>query len=151
MTRDQSKKAIQDLVQKYAPNAAAYADAASTYNETQARTDFITPFLEALGWDVRNSNHLPEDQRDVIEEATVEVGPEKLSKKPDYELRAARRRKFFVEAKRPSKAIQSDKDSALNPARRGPGTPAGRQRQDSSQAGGKSQRGSLRNPTIRGR
>lgn len=119
MTREQSKKAIQTLVQKYAPNAAAYTSASSTYNETQSRTDFITPFLEALGWDVRNTNHYPEDQRDVIEEATVEVGPEKLSKKPDYELRVARQRKFFVEAKRPSKAIQTEKDSAFQARRYG--------------------------------
>ena len=119
MMREQSKKAVQVLVQKYAPNADAYTTPGSTYNETQARTDFITPFLEALGWDVRNSKHFPEDQRDVIEEATVEVGPEKLSKKPDYELRVARQRKFFVEAKRPSKAIQTEKDSAFQARRYG--------------------------------
>jgi len=119
MTREQCKKAIQVLVQKYTPNAAEYTNSGSTYNETQARTDFITPFLEALGWDVRNTNQYPEDQRDVIEEATVEVGPEKLSKKPDYELRVARQRKIFVEAKRPSKTIQTDKDSAFQARRYG--------------------------------
>src|ERR1035438_3309075 len=105
MTREESKKAIHELIKKYAPNSPAYTASGSTYNETQARTDFITPLLEALGWDVRNTNHYPEDQRDVIEEATVEVGPEKLSKKPDYELRVARQRKIFVEAKKPSKRI----------------------------------------------
>ncbi|HWQ93042.1 MAG TPA: hypothetical protein VN673_15305, partial [Clostridia bacterium] len=119
MTREQSKKQIQDLVRRYAPNAAFYTSVASTYNETQARTAFITPLLEALGWDVRNASGYPEDQRDVLEEATVEVGPEKLSKKPDYELRVARQRKFFVEAKRPSKAVQAEKDSAFQARRYG--------------------------------
>lgn len=119
MTREESKKQIQDLVRRYAPNAATYTNPSSAYNETQARTDFITPFLEALGWDVANRNGYPEDQRDVIEEATVEVGPEKLSKKPDYELRVARQRKVFVEAKRPSKAIEAERDSAFQARRYG--------------------------------
>lgn len=50
------------------------------YNETQARTDFITPLLEAFGWDVHNAGGQPLGLREVIEEATVEVGEERLSK-----------------------------------------------------------------------
>ncbi len=61
-----------------------------TYNETQTRTEFITPLLEAFGWDVHNAAGQPIALREVIEEATVEVGSERLSKKPDYELRLAR-------------------------------------------------------------
>jgi hypothetical protein len=38
--------------------------------------------LEAFGWDVYNEENQPLDLREVIEEATVEVGEEKLSKKP---------------------------------------------------------------------
>src|SRR5258708_17880714 len=99
MPRESAKAKVRDLVTKFVASEATYTANTSSYNETQARTDFITPFLEAFGWDVRNGANLPEDQRDVIEEATVEVGEEKLNKKPDYELRVARQRKLFVEAK----------------------------------------------------
>lgn len=84
----------------------------SGYNETQARTDFITPLLEAFGWDVHNIKDLPQDLREVVEEATVDVG-EKLSKRPDYELRLVRQRKLFVEAKKPNTSIDRDKAAAF--------------------------------------
>ena len=91
------------LVRAFQRNEADYLSAA--YNETQARTDFITPLLEAFGWDVYNTAGQPLGLREVIEEATVEVGEEKLSKRPDYELRLARQRKLFIEAKKPSVRI----------------------------------------------
>ena len=55
----------------------------------------------------------------MIEEATVEVGEERLSKKPDYELRLARQRKLFVEAKKPSVRIDRDRASAFQTRRYG--------------------------------
>ena len=70
MSREITKIKVRGLVTKFAANAATYTSGAGAYNETQARTDFITPFLEAFGWNVRNGTNLPEDQRDVIEEAT---------------------------------------------------------------------------------
>ncbi|WP_262422574.1 hypothetical protein [Brevundimonas denitrificans] len=88
---------VGELVQSFRRNEADYLRA--VYNETQARTDFITPLLAAFGWDVHNAAGQPLGLREVIEEATVEVGEERLSKKPDYELRLARQRKLFVEAK----------------------------------------------------
>ena len=51
----------------------------STYNETQARTDFITPILVAFGWDVYNGAGHSLGLREVIEEATVELGLESRS------------------------------------------------------------------------
>lgn len=119
MSRETSKTNVLELVKKFKLNAASYTSNSSRYNETQTRTDFITPFLEAFGWDVRNGNNLPEDQRDVIEEATVEVDQEKLNKKPDYELRVARQRKIFVEAKKPATHIETDKDAAFQTRRYG--------------------------------
>lgn len=89
------------------------------YNETQARTDFITPLLEAFGWDVHNAAGQPLSLREVIEEATVEVADEPLSKKPDYELRLARQRKLFVEAKKPSVNIETSKSAAFQTRRYG--------------------------------
>lgn len=120
MSREIAKGKVRDLVAKFTANATTYTSKTSSYNETQARSDFVTPFLESLGWDVGNTlSKLPEDQRHVIEEATVEVGAEKLNKKPDYELRVARQRKFFVEAKRPSTHIETDTDAAFQTRRYG--------------------------------
>ena len=101
---------VKALVNAFRRNEQAYTRAGSSYNETQVRTDFISPLLEAFGWDVYNTQRQPLDLREVFEEATVEVGEERLSKKPDYELRLARQRKFFVEAKKPS--IRIDRDPA---------------------------------------
>ena len=103
MTSQEAKAAarerIWELVDNFRQNETDYLSAA--YNETQARTEFISPLLEALGWDVGNDTRQPLGLREVIQEATVEVGEEKVSKKPDYELRLARQRKLFVEAKKP--------------------------------------------------
>jgi hypothetical protein len=100
--REAARARVTELVQHFAHNETDYLR--PTYNETQARTDFITPLLEAFGWDVHNAKAQPLSLREVIEEATVEVGVEKLSKRPDYELRLARQRKLFVEAKKRAKA-----------------------------------------------
>ena len=61
----------------------------------------------------------PLSLREVIEEATVEVGPEKLSKRPDYELRLARQRKMFFEAKKPNVRIDRDRAAAFQTRRYG--------------------------------
>ena len=101
LARNAARARIGELVRSFQRNEGDYLRA--TYNETQARTDFITPLLAAFGWDVHNGAGHPSGLREVIEEATVEVG-EGLSKRPDYELRLARQRKLFVEAKKPSVA-----------------------------------------------
>lgn len=121
MMDDSAKSAararVAELVRNFQRNEADYLRA--TYNETQARTDFITPLLEAFGWDVHNATGQPLALREVIEEATVEVGEERLSKKPDYELRLARQRKLFVEAKKPSVRIDRDRAPAFQTRRYG--------------------------------
>ncbi|MEY2565018.1 MAG: hypothetical protein QOH88_3211 [Verrucomicrobiota bacterium] len=108
---------VAELVRNFQRNQADYLLPA--YNETQARTDFITPLLEAFGWDVHNNAGQPMAFREVIEEATVEVGDERLSKKPDYELRLARQRKLFIEAKKPSVPIDRHRGSAFQARRYG--------------------------------
>jgi len=108
---------VADLVRAFQRNEEDYLR--SDYNEAQARTDFITPLLEAFGWDVYNTKGQPLALREVIEEATIEVGEERLSKKPDYELRLARQRKLFVEAKKPSVHIDRDRASAFQTRRYG--------------------------------
>jgi type I restriction-modification system DNA methylase subunit len=108
---------VRELVQKFRRNEDDYLR--GVYNETQARTEFISPLLAAFGWDVSNITGQPLGLREVIEEATVEVGAEMLSKKPDYELRLARQRKLFVEAKKPSVRIDRNRDSAFQTRRYG--------------------------------
>lgn len=115
--KEQARARVAELVERFGRNEADYRDAG--YNETQARTEFITPLLEAFGWDVHNRRALPLIYREVIEEATVEVGEERLSKRPDYELRLARQRKIFVEAKKPSIRIDRDRAPAFQTRRYG--------------------------------
>jgi type I restriction-modification system DNA methylase subunit len=114
--REAARKRVADLVALFKNNEAERLD--KGYNETQARTDFITPMLVAFGWDVHNASGKSSLLRDVVEEATVEVG-EKLNKRPDYELRLAGQRKFFVEAKKPSVPIETNKEAAFQVRRYG--------------------------------
>lgn len=113
----EARARVAELVRAFQRNEADYLSAG--YNETQARTDFITPLLGAFGWDVHNAAGQSLGLREVIEEATVEVGEEKLSKRPDYELRLARQRKLFIEAKKPSVRIDRSRDAAFQTRRYG--------------------------------
>lgn len=116
-TKERARAQMAELVERFRRNEADYLQAG--YNETQARTEFITPLLEAFGWDVHNRRALPLIYREVIEEATVEVGEERLSKRPDYELRLARQRKIFIEAKKPNVRIDRDRAPAFQTRRYG--------------------------------
>ena len=121
MTTQEAKVAARDriaeLVENFRQNEVDYLGDA--YNETQARTEFISPLLEALGWDVHNNGGQTLLLREVKEEATVEVGEDKVSRKPDYELRVARQRKIFIEAKKPSVPIEHHRLSAFQVRRYG--------------------------------
>lgn len=117
LTKAEARQRVSDLVSRFRRNEHEFRS--PNYNETQARTEFITPLLEALGWDVHNLLGQPLGLREVIEEATVEVGEERLSKKPDYELRLARQRKLFVEAKKPNVSIDRDRAAAFQTRRYG--------------------------------
>ena len=119
ITPEDARQKVIELVHRFKANETAYISPASHYNETEVRSQFICPLFQALGWDVYNEKGAPLDLREIIQEATVEVGQEKLSKKPDYEFRLARQRKFYVEAKKPSIRIENDKSSAFQTRRYG--------------------------------
>ncbi len=106
---------IQELVEQFSYNHILYTQSHSSYNETQLRSDFINQFLQAFGWDVYNEKQAPQHLREVVQEDTVEVeeGGELLKKNPDYALRIGAERKFFVEVKRPSIPILTDKKAAF--------------------------------------
>ena len=115
--KETARARVAELTSAFKENEGDYLH--SGYNETQARTDFITPLLAAFGWDVYNDRRQSLALREVVEEATVEVGEERLSKRPDYELRLARQRKLFVEAKKPSVSIDRDRQAAFQTRRYG--------------------------------
>ena len=112
---------VQELVDRFAYHHAAYTGSHSDYNETQLRVDFLDHFLAALGWDVFNEQQSPQHLREVIHEDTVEIEDDNqvFAKKPDYALRLGTKRKFFVEAKRPSVPIITNNASAFQVRRYG--------------------------------
>ncbi|MDP2861917.1 MAG: hypothetical protein Q8N95_03900, partial [Desulfobacterales bacterium] len=100
------KMTIQDLVIKYHTNRTSYLKAA--YNETQLRADFLDPFFELLGWDIKNNSGKPTNEREVLLEEALKAKAAENSKKPDYTFRLFSERKFFLEAKKPSVSIESN-------------------------------------------
>ena len=64
------------LVERFRRNLIDYRS--GKYNETQVRLEFIDPFFEALGWDVRNTENddevyrlygITEEEKRIIEES----------------------------------------------------------------------------------
>jgi type I restriction-modification system DNA methylase subunit len=76
----------------------------SSYKEEEIKIEFINPFFEALGWDVRNKSNKPPDQREVRFEDTLRSEGE--TQRPDYSFWLDRERKFFLDAKKPSVNIE---------------------------------------------
>lgn len=105
---------IKKLVDTFEYNIEQYK---ANYKEASTRSDFIDRFFECLDWDVRNTENLAEQYRQVkIEDKVVIQGKPKA---PDYSFRVYGQRKFFVEAKKPAVDIYKDKDSAFQVRRYG--------------------------------
>lgn len=103
MEKSDSRQKVEKLVSNYKERRDEFKS--DTYNETEARNDFIDPLFEALGWDVSNESNKPRHMKEVKVEASV-VDEEENTRKPDYEFRDERgERKFFVEAKKPSVSL----------------------------------------------
>lgn len=101
---------VNSLVQKYSTNRSNYIK--STYNETLLRSDFLDPFFELLGWDIKNTVGKATNEREVLLEEALKGSKSEQSKKPDYTFRLFAERKFFLEAKKPSVAVESDAETA---------------------------------------
>ncbi len=95
---------IAELVERFHLHLEQYKSGA--YNETQVRREFIDPMFKALGWDVDNEQGNAEAYKDVIHEDAIRVGS--AVKAPDYCFRIGGRRKFFLEAKKPSVYIKEE-------------------------------------------
>jgi type I restriction-modification system DNA methylase subunit len=92
---------------------------ARSYNETQLRTDFLSPLLKSFGWDVDNTSGKNQFLRDVIQEESIAVADENARKNPDYTLRVLGQRKLFIEAKKPAVDILNSASSAFQIRRYG--------------------------------
>ncbi|MCC4227114.1 Eco57I restriction-modification methylase domain-containing protein [Zunongwangia profunda] len=101
---------IKDLVKKYHSNREAYLK--PEYNETQLRIDFLDPFFELLGWDIKNLSGKPTNEREVLVEEGLRADITSNTKKPDYTFRLFAERKFFLEAKKPNVKIDIDNEPA---------------------------------------
>ena len=87
------------------------------YNETEVRRQFVDEFFTELGWDVQNKQSHAEAYKEVIHEDRVKVADK--TKAPDYSFRIGGIRKFFVETKKPSVKIHSERDPAFQLRRYG--------------------------------
>ncbi len=85
---------VEQLVRDFEKNEAFFLS--DSYQEHQARLDFIDPLFEALGWTIAlRPGENPYD-RDVIVERGPTIG------RPDYNFRTNGQTKYYVEAKAPS-------------------------------------------------
>jgi hypothetical protein len=108
---------IKQLIDKYQSNRDYYLT--SKYNETLLRSDFLDPFFELLGWDIKNNAGKPTNEREVILEEALKANASESFKKPDYTFRLFSERKFFIEAKKPFVHIETDNDTAKQVRRYG--------------------------------
>ncbi|MBI4946191.1 MAG: N-6 DNA methylase [Bacteroidetes bacterium] len=111
MTRDQAKATIEGLVKRFREHREEYHTA--DYNETKTRIGLINPFFHALGWDVSHEEDRIESYREVIHEDKVRVKGQ--MKAPDYGFRVAGqsdKRLFFVEAKKPSVSLKTNREAS---------------------------------------
>jgi hypothetical protein len=108
---------IKELIEKYTADRKYYLT--KDYNETLLRSDFLDPFFELLGWDIKNSAGKSTNEREVILEEPLKANSTENSKKPDYTFRLYSERKFFLEAKKPYIAIETNNSSAKQTRRYG--------------------------------
>jgi len=78
--------------------------------EASTRVDYINPLLELLGWDVKNVLGKPQSKREVIYEPQQIVSGRNLA--PDYCLTIEGKRKIYIEAKRVSENILTNRNHA---------------------------------------
>ena len=96
------------LVEKFESGKARFKN--PQYNETALRVEFINPFFEALGWNVRDSAQVSHEDRVMIEGKP---------KRPDYGFRIGGATRFFLETKKPSLNLKNDPSPAYQLRRYG--------------------------------
>jgi len=95
-TFEQGRDEIGKLCDYFARNRDSFL--APGVKEAHVRQTLIDPFLEALGWDVRNAAMVAPQYREVMTEDSLDV--EGQQKAPDYTFRVGTLPKFYAEAKK---------------------------------------------------
>ena len=108
---------VEQLIHNYQANRDYYLT--NKYNETQLRSEFLDPFFELLGWDIKNNAGKFTNEREVLLEEALKANASEHSKKPDYTFRLFSERKFFLEAKKPGVSIESNPETAKQVRRYG--------------------------------
>jgi len=98
----ESLKDVEKLVERFRLHLDSYKS--KDYKEERLKVEFINPFFEALGWDVRNVAGYAEAYKEVIFEDSLKTASG--TEAPDYCFRIGGVRKFFVETKKPSVDIK---------------------------------------------
>ena len=106
MDRMNGIQEIKRLVSQYLNSIGTYKNN-DQYNEQACRDEFISPLLECFGWDVQNKKGVSPQYKEVV----VEKFSNK-AERPDYTLTLNGLSKIFVEAKKPSVNITTDKKTA---------------------------------------
>lgn len=116
---DECSDQLKVLINAFSDGFADYKK--GTYSEAQVRIDFLNPLLKCFGWDVDNEARKTQLYREVIQEESIDVEEEnKITKKnPDYTLKQFGQRSLFVEAKKVSIDISTEKAPAFQTRRYG--------------------------------
>ena len=116
---DECSEQLKVLIDAFGKGYADYKK--GTYSEAQLRIDFLNPLLKCFGWDVDNEARKTQLFREVIQEESIDVEEEdKVTKKnPDYTLKQFGQRSLFVEAKKVSINITTEKAPAFQTRRYG--------------------------------
>lgn len=109
MTMQERKEKVARLAEQFSQNENFYTT--KDFVEAECRNKFIDPFLECLGWDVKNEKGARHDKTEVITEDRVVI--DNQVKHPDYTLCYGGERKIYVEAKQPSVDLKDNPEPAL--------------------------------------
>lgn len=100
MKRNEGRLLLEQKIEDFDKSLNYYKS--KDFQETEARSRFIDPFFQALGWDFEQT-HLPKHLWDVHREYRQKDNS--MTKKPDYGFNINGKLKFFVEAKAPSVSL----------------------------------------------
>lgn len=100
MKREEGKIIVEQKIEDFDKSLNYYKS--KDFQETEARSRFIDPFFQSLGWDFEQT-HLPKHLWDVHREYRQKDNS--MTKKPDYGFNINGKLKFFVEAKAPSVSL----------------------------------------------
>lgn len=111
LTKEQGRAKVDRLVDRFRSRLRELRSPATS--EAMIRQEFLDPFWEALGWDVRNKGNKSVGERDVLIEAGLDTIEDKRfrHRRCDYFFRLSGFPRFLLEAKKP--AVEADDPDAI--------------------------------------